>query len=59
MTGGDQWLWEFLPAVPCVGGALGALSVPAGRGGRWEQAAAESRPAGQGGRHFNFKEGED
>ena len=27
-------IWELLPAVPCLGGALGALSVPAGRGGR-------------------------
>ena len=34
VTGGDQWLREFLPAVPRVGGALRALSVPPGRGGR-------------------------
>ena len=27
-------IWELLPAVPCVGVALGALSVPAGRAGR-------------------------
>ena len=34
VTGVDRCLLELLPAVPCVGSALGALSVPAGRGGR-------------------------
>ena len=34
MTGGDQCFRELLPAVPSVGGALVALSAPAGRGGR-------------------------
>jgi hypothetical protein len=34
VTGGDQCFRELLPAVPSVGGALVALSAPAGRGGR-------------------------
>ena len=34
VTGGDRCVREFLPAVPCVGGALGALGVPKGGGGR-------------------------